>query len=300
MSEVDPSMPASPDSSGRMARIWAFVMLPIRTVFDTQSEPPKWLATYVLPWILFVALIAAYSVAAHKKTETDPGNKTMPVPSKIFEKFYDYAFKPDRFGDYRLWKDTYVSAKRFVPAFLIACLAIPFGVVVGAFPWIRATFSLFSNLVEKLLPIALFPLILVLVKGGESQKLFLISLGLFPVLMLVAVLETISIPKQQVVKGHSLGFSNLEICACILLPQVMPKMIDTIRLSLKALMTLLIVTEFIESQFGLGFRIFTAQKQTQMAVIIPYVIWISVLLFTLDRLLWILKRWFYPWSVHQR
>ena len=72
-------------------------------------------------------------------------------------------------------------------------------------------------------------------------------------------------------------------------------MLDTIRLNLKAVFLFLIAGEALAATGGLGYRIFLVRRYVAMDIIIPYVIWISLLAFLADLAVrvWIKKR--YPW-----
>ena len=56
-------------------------------------------------------------------------------------------------------------------------------------------------------------------------------------------------------------------------------MLDTIRLNLKAAMLLLIAGESLAATVGLGYRIFVVRRYVAMDIIIPYVLWMTGLLF---------------------
>jgi NitT/TauT family transport system permease protein len=75
----------------------------------------------------------------------------------------------------------------------------------------------------------------------------------------------------------------------------MPCLIDSTRLSLGAAWLFLIAAEAIASTDGLGYRIYLMRRYLSMDIIIPYVLWITLLGFVFDRLLqlWISKR--YSW-----
>ena len=73
----------------------------------------------------------------------------------------------------------------------------------------------------------------------------------------------------------------------IVMPQVMPRLIDNIRLALGAAWLFLIAAEAIAATEGLGYRIFLVRRYLAMDVILPYVFWIVALGFTFD---WLLRR----------
>jgi NitT/TauT family transport system permease protein len=108
-------------------------------------------------------------------------------------------------------------------------------------------------------------------------------------------LATRKLPGEQITKALTLGAGQLDILYRIVLPQVLPRLIDTLRLSLGAAWLFLIAAEAIASSEGLGYRIFLVRRYLAMDVILPYVMWITFLGFALDWLLRVLLRWRFSW-----
>ncbi|MEL6427193.1 MAG: ABC transporter permease subunit, partial [Pseudomonadota bacterium] len=82
----------------------------------------------------------------------------------------------------------------------------------------------------------------------------------------------------------------------VALPQLMPRLIQALRLSLGPAWLFLIAAEAIASEQGLGYRIFLVRRFLAMDVILTYVIWITLLAFLLDLALRHLSRRLYPWA----
>jgi NitT/TauT family transport system permease protein len=76
---------------------------------------------------------------------------------------------------------------------------------------------------------------------------------------------------------------------------MLPRLIDSLRLSLGAAWLFLIAAEAIASQSGLGYRIFLLRRYLAMDVILPYVAWITLLAFLLDYGLRVLQHRAFPW-----
>ncbi|HCP03143.1 MAG TPA: lipid kinase, partial [Pseudomonas sp.] len=87
---------------------------------------------------------------------------------------------------------------------------------------------------------------------------------------------------EQLVKAQTLGANTSQIMVRVLLPQLMPKLIDAVRLSLGAGWLFLIAAEAIAATDGLGYRIFLVRRYMSMDVILPYVAWITLLAFLFD------------------
>ena len=67
------------------------------------------------------------------------------------------------------------------------------------------------------------------------------------------------------------------VCKSYSESQVFPKVLDTIRLNFKAVILFLIAGEALAATAGLGYRIFVVRRYMAMDIIIPYVIWLSLI-----------------------
>ena len=101
--------------------------------------------------------------------------------------------------------------------------------------------------------------------------------------------------REQITKALTLGASQLALVYRIVLPQVLPRLIDALRLSLGAAWLFLIAAEAIAATDGLGYRIFLVRRYLAMDVILPYVFWITLLGFAMDWGLRMLVRWRFRW-----
>jgi len=106
------------------------------------------------------------------------------------------------------------------------------------------------------------------------------------------------IPTEQLVKAQTLGASTWQIFVRVLIPQTLPRLISSVRLSLCTGWLFLIAAEAIASTDGLGYRIFLVRRYMSMDVILPYVAWITLLAFFLDWLLNTISKKCFAWH-HQ-
>ncbi|MGK3908156.1 ABC transporter permease subunit, partial [Enterococcus faecium] len=83
-------------------------------------------------------------------------------------------------------------------------------------------------------------------------------------------------------KAQTLGGHSGQILWRVVLPQLLPRLMDSVRLSLSSAWLFLIAAEAISATDGLGYRIFLMRRYMAMDVILPYVAWITLLAFALD------------------
>ncbi|MBW8754928.1 MAG: ABC transporter permease, partial [Sphingomonadales bacterium] len=78
--------------------------------------------------------------------------------------------------------------------------------------------------------------------------------------------------------------------------QALPRLIDSLSLSMGPAWVFLISAEAIASDVGLGYRIFLVRRYLAMDIILPYVAWISLLAIGTDAVLQLISRKAFPWA----
>jgi len=169
------------------------------------------------------------------------------------------------------------------------------GLNMGLFPGLRASLLAFVTFLSMVPPLAILPILFISLGVDELAKVMLIFLGTFPIITRDIYLTVSRIPREQITKALTLGAGELALVYRIILPQVLPRLIDAVRLTLGAAWLFLIAAEAIASTDGLGYRIFLVRRYLAMDVILPYVLWITLLGFTMDWALRRLLRWRFSW-----
>ncbi len=252
----------------------------------------------VLSMMPFVLLIAAYLAASSARLAANPGDKLLPSPATLAGTMHRYAFEEDeRTGDILLWTDTSASLKRLLTALGVsALLGVTFGVAIGVIPYLRAALAPFVAALSLIPPLAILPILFIVAGLGELAKVLLIIIGVAPVIVRDIAFRTQELPPEQMIKAQTLSASTWQLIVRVVLPQTWPRLIDALRLSLGAAWLFLIASEAIASTDGLGYRIFLVRRYLAMDVILPYVAWITLLAFTMDALLRLLRARAFPWA----
>ena len=144
--------------------------------------------------------------------------------------------------------------------------------------------------------VILWNVILFIVFGlGEVSKIVLIILGIAPIMTREIYQRVREIPSEQIIKVQTLGASTWQIITRVITPQILPRLIDAIRITLGTAWIFLISAEAIASTEGLGYRIFLVRRYLAMDVILPYVLWITLLAFLIDFILRQFNKKLFPW-----
>ena len=263
--------------------------------FLSITKKPGPVTSIILALALFGVCLIAYFIASYIRHKDNPQDKLVPTVNQIIEGVKRVTLKPDRNDEYRLMVDTWASFRRFIISLLLLIPAVILGLHMGIFPYIEKLFLRFVLFFDKIPALAVLPILFIIFGLGEVSKIALILIGVFPTIVLDTYLRAKEVPREQIIKAITLGASELEIAYSIVLPQILPKVLDTIRLNLKAMILFLIAGESLAATSGLGYRIFLVRRYIAMDIIIPYVIWISILAYSADVIFRIANRKLFPW-----
>ncbi|GGY61962.1 ABC transporter permease [Marinobacter zhanjiangensis] len=245
----------------------------------------------------FLVLILIYGAASQQRLAENPNDKLLPGLEQMTSAVNRMAFQEDRrSGDYLMWQDTKASLQRLgIGMGIAASLALVVGLLNGILPLARAGLAPLVSTLSMIPPLAILPILFIVFGLGELSKVMLIVIGTAPIMMRDVAQRVRELPQEQLIKIQTLGANTWQVITRMALPQVLPRLIDAVRLSLGPAWLFLIAAEAIASEEGLGYRIFLVRRYLAMDVIIPYVIWITLLAIVIDQLLRLTNRRLFPW-----
>ncbi len=263
----------------------------------------------MMPWLLFVLGLAVYYQFSQERHRQNSDDKVMPTLTQMSHALRESALNPpeDQFtgeapstlwGRVRqsmLWQDTFASSRRFLISLALLFPAALLGLHIGLFPYIGSVFLRFVLFFDKIIALSLLPILFIAFGIDDLSKIMLMVIGVAPTVILDTVNLSKMVPREQIVKGFTLGAGSFGIAYRIVLRQIFPRVLNSIRLNLKPLMLFLFAGEMIASTDGLAYRIALLRRHLAMDVIIPYVLWVALLLYLIDFALRWINRRMHPW-----
>lgn len=251
----------------------------------------------LLGLVPFLLLVLLYGMASQERLAENPNDKLLPGLEQMTDAVNRMAFQEDRrSGDYLMWQDTTASLQRLgIGMGIAASLALVVGLLNGILPLARAGLAPLVSALSMIPPLAILPILFIVFGLGELSKVMLIVIGTAPIMMRDVAQRVRELPAEQLIKIQTLGANTWQVITRMALPQVLPRLIDAVRLSLGPAWLFLIAAEAIASTEGLGYRIFLVRRYLAMDVIIPYVLWITLLAIVIDQLLRLANRRLFPW-----
>ncbi|RIX42455.1 MAG: ABC transporter permease [Rhodocyclales bacterium GT-UBC] len=217
----------------------------------------------------------------------------LPSPTAVAIKWWAYLLpmQPQEAGQSTLaWMlsgellhDAYSSLYRVIAGFIIgAGLALPLGLLMGASPRIYDLFNPLMQILRPIPPIAYIPLAILWFGLGNPPSFFLIAIGaFFPVLM-----NTIAGVRQVdgifLRAARNLGVNQWTMFTRVILPAATPYILAGVRIGIGTAFIVVIVSEMIAVNDGLGFRILEAREFMWSDKIIAGMITIGLLGLAID------------------
>jgi NitT/TauT family transport system permease protein len=278
--------------------------------FQLVHAKPNRVMTIVFSWMLFAVGLGLYFYTSQKRHQDNPEDRIMPTVTQMFHGMSDASTKPaedddstlpenaslrQRFFASMLWKDTLATSRRFIYSILLLIPAVLLGLHMGLFPYVGVFFLRFILFFDKIVALSLLPILFIVFGIDELSKIMLIVIGVTPTIILDTFNLTKGVPSEQVVKAFTLGASDFDVAYRVMMRQIMPRVLNSIRLNLKAVMLFLFAGEMIASTDGLAYRIALLRRHMGMDVIIPYVLWVALLLFLVDLAMRLANRKLHPW-----
>ena len=270
----------------------------MKRLINIHPNPALRIGLAAVPFILAVI---AYMVASDIRLEENPQDKLLPGLAAFGDAIDRMAFQESkRTGSILFWDDTFASLERIaIGISLSALIGLIIGIGNGLIPVFRANLSGFVAVLSLIPPMAILPILFIIFGLGELSKVMLIIIGTAPFIMRDLQQRVQEIPPEQLIKAQTLQANTWQIICRVVLPQVLPRLIESVRLSLGAAWLFLIAAEAIAATEGLGYRIFLVRRYLAMDVILPYVAWITLLAFFIDLSLKQISRLAFPWYNHK-
>jgi NitT/TauT family transport system permease protein len=216
----------------------------------------------------------------------------LPSPADVveaFQRLWDKGF---------LLEDTRASFVRVGIGFLIAAvMSIPLGILMGTFASFAAMLEPIVGIVRYMPAPAFTPLLIIYLGLDEAPKITLIVLGtlFYNILMIMDAVKFV--PKDLIEATYTLGGNRFQVLLRVIMPYVVPNIIDTFRINIATSWNMVIVAELVAAESGLGKRIELAQKFFRTDEIFACLIILGVIGFALDLTFRVILKLSCKWAI---
>lgn len=232
----------------------------VATNFKLGGRGLQLLPFQILPWLAPVVLVLVWELSAQAGWLSP---QVLPAPSKVVRT----AFKLATTGT--LLNDLGVSLLRAMAGFAIgAAVGAALGILVGFSRIAEAAIDRSVQMIRAVPFLAVLPLVIVWLGVGETQKIFLVALGVTFPIYVNTLLGIRQVDPKLLELGRVQGLSSVQLIRRIILPGALPSILTGVRYALATAWLALVVAETIGAQSGIGFLAMDAREFLRTDVIV--------------------------------
>lgn len=213
-----------------------------------------------------------------------------PAPSSIIGTFISMV------QDGSLWGHTKITLLRILIGFLMGAIpGVLLGLLLGS---VRPLRQLLEPIFAALLPIpkiAIFPLLLLIFGLGEMSKYLIVAIGVFFYLFFNTLTGVMQTPPLYDDVAKASGASGIQRRLTVSLPHALPSIFTGVKLATGGAFVIIAAAEFVGSQSGLGFLIWSTWSSFSVSKMYVGIVTISVLGYGVTMLEGLLERKLVPW-----
>ena len=216
----------------------------------------------------------------------------LPSPLAVVRKWFEYLApgEPYAGGNWLMWlvsgeliRDTISSMYRVVTGFVVgAGLALPLGLSMGSSQRVYAWLNPLVQVLRPIPPIAYIPLSILWFGLGNPPAIFLIAIGAFFPVLINTIAGVRHVDGIYLRAARNLGASQRTMFMRVMLPAAVPYILSGVRIGIGTAFIVVIVSEMIAVNNGLGFRILEAREYFWSDKIIAGMISIGMLGLAID------------------
>ncbi len=224
----------------------------------------------------------------------------LPAPHEcVIAAWSDFTTKPPNNLPW-MHQRLFSSLKVVFGAFVLACaIGIPLGILCG-------TYDFFAKLAEpftdffRYMPAPTFGLLLMAALGtAGAPKIALVFIGTFPHMVLMLGNTTRLLDRSLIEAAQTLGAKDKLLVARVIIPGILPKLYNDLRVLLGWAWTWLVIAELIGEKSGLTDFIVTQGGRYNFDRVFPVIMLIGIIGFLTDQTLQVLARYLFPWEYTQ-
>lgn len=221
-----------------------------------------------IPWIIPALVLFLWYLS------TRPGmnNTLMPSPDKVIQK------TAEMIKNGQLWEYLSVSTVRAGKGLLLGSfIGLTLAFLTGLNRILDLTLDTSIQMLRTIPVLAAISLMIIWFGIGERVKVYMVAFGVFFPIYINTYHGIKSIDKGLMEMGAVYGLSRFRIFTDIILPGALPSILVGVRLSLGTMWLLLIASEQIATDAGIGYMAMSARELLQMDKIVLAIILYAIL-----------------------
>lgn len=214
----------------------------------------QWFSTAAISWLSLAAVLLVWLVVTYLGL-VDP--LILPLPQALAATAWSflvegYARKPfyEHIG--------YSIFRTMTGLFLGILCGVPVGLLMGYFPRVNAALMPLFAFIRPIPAIAFIPLVILYFGIGEFSKILVIWNAAFLYMVLNTSMGVRAVPQSYILAGLNFGLSRWTLFRKVVLPSAVPFILTGIKTAMALSWAIVVASELIAAQAGLGFLIMDA------------------------------------------
>jgi NitT/TauT family transport system permease protein len=193
--------------------------------------------------------------------------------------------------------DALVSFTRIVVG--VGCsllLALPLGLALGLSKRFEAFIEPLIAFIRYIPPAAFVPVAIIWVGIDETEKILVLLLGIAPYLSLVFANLVSQTRSEYVDVALTLGANKRQLLTRVIIPGILPNAWDILRITFGTAWTLVIMTEIVGANSGLGYLMIESGRYLRTDSVFAAIITIGFLGLMTDYFFKLMRPVLFPWT----
>jgi NitT/TauT family transport system permease protein len=234
-----------------------------------------------------LVLLAVWEILSRTRT-IDP--LFWPPPSTLWDTVKTLFLEKDLLGDIR------ISLFRILGGFVIGTIpGIALGLAMGLFWPVRVFFMPLAAAIYAVPKIAILPLVIIIFGIGETSKVMIVAVSIFFLVALNTMSGVLEIDRSYRDVARNLGATRWELFWTVALPGALPAIFTGMRLSLGFALIVIVGTEFLAADKGIGFMIWQSYQTLRIQQMFVGLIITGIMGWGLTLLLNAIEHLVMPW-----
>lgn len=197
-----------------------------------------------------------------------------------------------------LQKHIFASVTRvFIGVFIAVIPAVLLGIGIARSRTVEVVFEPLIELVRPIPPLAVLPMFILWFGIGELSKLMFIAFAAFYVILTTVMISAVNIDVVLVRAARTLGINGWRFYREIVFPAISPDLFIGVRLGLSAGFVVIVASEFIAADVGLGYMINYARAFFRVSDMFVGALTIGLIGYAVNMVLVAIERRIFNWRV---
>lgn len=187
----------------------------------------------------------------------------------------------------------YTFRRILIASALAGCVALPLGLLVYNFKFVRHSINPIISLMRYIPVTAFYPLLIMWLGIDEQMKIAFLFIAAFVYMMPSVVLSLEEIDQDLIETGYTIGMNKLQAITRIQLPAMLPSILNSFVMCFGIGFTYSAVVESINAKYGLGYMIQQSSARGKTDLVFLGIIAIMIISFAFDNIAkWLIRKCF--------